>query len=123
MKPKALEFLEQEVNSKKVLRKLPFALYEVVAAVMEAYAQPTFYLPSVKPIPAPDDPLNSVDVFIMDEDGMHGLAYYSFEDKKWCFHTDTLVDYNEPGSETKWVWYYPPYNKEDVKFSTDHVNP
>lgn len=23
------------------------------------------------------------------------------------FKTDTLVDYNEEGAETKWKWYYP----------------
>lgn len=49
----------------------------------------------------------SVDVFVIDENGMHGIAFYSFDDQKWRFHTDTLVDYNEAGNETKWKWYYP----------------
>lgn len=61
-----------------------------------------------KPKPSKDDITFSEDVYIIDEDGMHGLAYYSFEDEKWRFHTDTLVDYDEPGNETKWLWYYPP---------------
>lgn len=60
-----------------------------------------------QPKPSEDCPEFSVDVFIIDENDMHGLACYHFEDKKWIFHTDTLVDYDEKGAETKWKWYYP----------------
>ncbi len=67
-----------------------------------------------KPDPNPEAPEHSVDVFIMDEDGMHGLAAYSFADEKWIFHTDTLVDYDEEGAETKWRWYYPPFTKKQI---------
>ena len=49
----------------------------------------------------------SEDVFVVDENGMHGLAFYNFDTETWGFHTDTLVDYNEEGAETKWKWYYP----------------
>ena len=60
-----------------------------------------------KPNPSKDDVTFSVDVFIIDENKLHGLGYYHFKDCKWYFHTDTLVDYNEAGAETKWKWYYP----------------
>jgi len=56
----------------------------------------------------------SVDVFILDETGVHGIAFWSFDDEVWRFHTDTLVDYNEKGAETKWKWYYPPFEVEIV---------
>ena len=61
-----------------------------------------------------DDTLYSEDVFIIDENGLNGLAYYCFEDNKWYFHTDTLVDYDEENHETEWKWYYPPVKVEDV---------
>lgn len=64
-----------------------------------------------KPNPSPDDITMSVDVCIIDEDGVNGLAWYCFEESKWKFHTDTLVDYDEPGAETKWLWYYPVVDK------------
>lgn len=56
----------------------------------------------------------SVDVFILDETGVHGIAFWNFDDEVWRFHTDTLVDYNEKGAETKWKWYYPPFEVETV---------
>lgn len=56
----------------------------------------------------------SVDVFILDENGVHGIAFWNFDDEVWRFHTDTLVDYNEPNAETKWKWYYPPFDKETI---------
>lgn len=69
-----------------------------------------------KPKPSPNDATFSVDVNIIDENGVHGLAYFCFEDNKWIFHTDTLVDYDEVGAETKWVWYYPVLDKNDVRW-------
>lgn len=74
----------------------------------------SFYDPSAIPAVSEEDCSHSVDVFILDEEGMHGLAFYSFEDKRWIFHTDTLVDYNEPGNEMKWKWYYPPFGLAEV---------
>lgn len=71
-----------------------------------------------QPIPSKDCPEFSVDVFIIDEKEMHGLACYHFEDKKWIFHTDTLVDYDEKGAETQWRWYYP-----DVQWSEEAIEP
>jgi len=68
-----------------------------------------------KPNPSPDDITMSVDVCIIDEDGVNGLAWYCFEDEKWKFHTDTLVDYDEPDAETKWLWYYPVVNESVFK--------
>ncbi len=56
----------------------------------------------------------SVDVFILDETGVHGIAFWNFDDEVWRFHTDTLVDYNEKGAETKWKWYYPPFEVQTV---------
>ena len=76
---------------------------------------PRFFDPERnKPLPSKNDITFSDDVFIIDEDGMHGLAYYSFEDCQWKFHTDTLVDYNEIGHETKWKWYYPTFTVKDA---------
>ena len=76
---------------------------------------PRFFDPERnKPLPSKNDITLSDDVFIIDEDGMHGLAYYSFEDCQWKFHTDTLVDYNEVGHETKWKWYYPTVTVKDA---------
>jgi len=76
---------------------------------------PRFFDPERnKPLPSKNDITFSDDVFIIDEDGMHGLAYYSFEDCQWKFHTDTLVDYNEVGHETKWKWYYPTFTVKDA---------
>jgi hypothetical protein len=60
-----------------------------------------------RPRQSPDDITFSETVFIIDEEGLHGLAYFSFKDDKWYFLTDTLVDYDEPGAETEWKWYYP----------------
>lgn len=57
------------------------------------------------------DTEHSVDVIIVDENGLIGLGYVHYETNSWHFHTDTLVDYNEPGNETKWKWYYPPITK------------
>lgn len=68
-----------------------------------------------KPVASKDDVTFSEDVCIIDEDGLNGLAYYSFEDAEWKFHTDTMVDYNEPGAKTKWMWYYPVVNKSIFK--------
>lgn len=73
------------------------------------------YDPSVVfPKACEDDPEFSVDVCIIDEENMHGLAYYIFAERRWSFHTDTLVDYNEIGAETKWMWYYPVVNANDI---------
>lgn len=60
------------------------------------------------------DPTFSIDVCTIDEHGLHNVACYDFENETWLFHTDTQVDYDEPGSETKWLWYYPVVNASDV---------
>lgn len=59
--------------------------------------------------------LFSEDVIVIDEEGLNGVAFYDYGLKEWGFHTDTLVDYNEKGNETKWMWYYPPISKELIK--------
>lgn len=66
-------------------------------------------IPNVAEIPA-----HSVDVITLDEEGMYGLAFYSFEEKIWVFHTDTLVDYNEPGHEMEWKWFYPQFGLKEA---------
>lgn len=76
--------------------------------------QVVFYNPEQLPKKSKDDESFSDDVFIIDENGIHGIGYYDFELSKWSFHTDTLVDYNEPGHETKWKWYYPLFEIKDV---------
>ena len=74
---------------------------------------PKFHNPSEYPTRVEGEEF-SVDVFILDETGVHGIAFWNFDDKVWRFHTDTLVDYNEPNAETKWKWYYPPYDLNQV---------
>lgn len=76
--------------------------------------QVVFYNPEQLPKKSKDDESFSDDVFIIDENGIHGIGYYDFELSKWSFHTDTLVDYNELGHETKWKWYYPLFEIKDV---------
>uniref|UniRef100_UPI003217F1ED hypothetical protein n=1 Tax=uncultured Draconibacterium sp. TaxID=1573823 RepID=UPI003217F1ED len=71
-----------------------------------------------KPRPSEDDITFSEDVCIIDENNLHGVACFNFEDMEWMFHTDTLVDYNEEGAETKWRWYYPPLKDTDIEFET-----
>jgi hypothetical protein len=76
-----------------------------------------FYNPELnKPDPSEDEITHSVDVFIIDEHGVDGMAFYNFEDCRWHFHTDTLVDYYEEGAKTKWFWYYRPFEFKDVPF-------
>lgn len=78
------------------------------------------YNPDVLPKRSEDAPEFSVTVGIIDEHGLDGLGYYCFDDKEWSFHTDTIVDYNEPGAETKWKWYYIPVTWE--KASEPRIN-
>ena len=77
-------------------------------------SQVIFYNPDQFPKKSEDDESFSDDVMIIDENGIHGIGYYDFELLKWSFHTDTLVDYDEPGHETKWKWYYPIFEIKDV---------
>lgn len=46
----------------------------------------------------------SVDVITCDEEGMMNIGFYSYDQQKWSFHTDTLVDY----SDMNFVWMYKP---------------
>lgn len=69
---------------------------------------------TTKPVISTDDDDFSEDVITIDEHGLNGVACYHFGDKKWIFHTDTLVDYNEEGHETLWYWYYPPFKAENI---------
>lgn len=56
------------------------------------------------------DPMYSDDVCTIDENNIHGLAFYSFEDEEWMFHTEVLTDYKK----VKWMWYYPVVSADDV---------
>lgn len=80
-------------------------------------SQVVFYNPDQFPKKSEDyceDAPYSDDVMIIDENGIHGIGFYDFKYIKWSFHTDTLVDYDEPGHETKWKWYYPIFEIKDV---------
>ncbi len=97
----ASEFIEQEAE-------------RITAAIAPHLPPPPkFHNPSEYPTRVEGEEF-SVDVFILDETGVHGIAFWNFDDKVWRFHTDTLVDYNEPNAETKWKWYYPPYDLNQV---------
>ena len=96
------------------LQKMWHANYnEVWNLFMERKVEPKFHTPFEYPTRVEGEEF-SVDVFILDELGVHGIAFWNFDDKVWRFHTDTLVDYNEPNAETKWKWYYPPYDLNQV---------
>lgn len=71
--------------------------------------------PTVFPVFSTDYEWMSVDVITIDEEGLINLAYYSFRENEWKFHTDTLVDYFEKGNEMKWGWYYSPFTKYDIE--------
>lgn len=77
--------------------------------------KPVLHSPSEFPKISDDDEDFSVDVLIIDENGLNGVACYIYADKKWIFHTDTLVDYNEKGNETKWMWYYPLFDNTSLR--------
>lgn len=88
---------------------------EIAAAIapLVEEGEPRFYNPTEHPTRVEGEDF-SVDVFILDEDCVHGIAFWNFDDEVWRFHTDTLVDYNEKGAETKWKWYYPPFELSEV---------
>ena len=65
--------------------------------------KPKLHKPFNRPRPNQEAPHISVDVFTIDEEGMHGLAFYSFTDERWYFHTETLIDVQT----IQWRWYYP----------------
>ena len=69
---------------------------------MNIYFDKTEYPAQVK------DESHSVDVFACDGDGLLNLGFYDYENKKWCFHTDTLHDYED----VDFVWMYPPKGLE-----------
>lgn len=98
--------------------KINGSLWQSIEQAMKEYKKPKLNTPDFKPEVSKDlsgkDEEFSVDVFIIDENGLHGLAFYNFDTGKWSFHTDTVVDYNEPGHETKWWWYYPPIELEQL---------
>jgi hypothetical protein len=50
----------------------------------------------------------SVDVLTCDEDGLLNLGFYNYIEKVWCFHTDTLQNYDE----VAFVWMYAPKELE-----------
>lgn len=80
---------------------------------------------SAKEIPkvSEKDKRFSVDVFTMDENGMHGLAFYSFEDSGRWIHSDNVTDYFEKGNEENWKWYYPPFEKKDIMHNQGKLKP
>lgn len=64
-----------------------------------------------KPEMSSDDPTISVDVIACTEDGLLNIGYFNFQDDKWYWHTDTLVDVeelNEDGEPVQFNWIYPP---------------
>ena len=75
------------------------------------------YDPNInKPKPCEDDPAFSDDICIIDENGLHGLACFSFEHEIWVFHYDTLVEYSKKDIATKWKWYYLPISNKDIEW-------
>jgi len=69
-----------------------------------------------KPKPKDVDPAFSEDICIIDQNGLHGLAFYYFTENKWIFYVDTLIDYNTEGKGLKWKWFYPPVSSEDIEW-------
>lgn len=89
--------------------------------LLESYAS-QFKIKTFSPseFPKADRDLNgkllefSIDVYVIDENGLHSIGFYNFDLEEWNFHTDTLIDYNEVENKTKWVWYYPPITVEEA---------
>lgn len=69
-----------------------------------------------KPKSNKEEPEFSEDICIIDENGVNGIAFFSFKEKKWIFYIDTLIDYNSEGAGIKWKWYYPPLNSNDIEW-------
>ena len=69
-----------------------------------------------KPKPLDNDPAFSEDVCLIDEKGLIGVASFAFEEDRWLFHFDTIIDYEKEGVEIKWKWYYPPISNKDIEW-------
>lgn len=76
--------------------------------------KPKLFKPSETPTVSNDDSSLSIDVVVIDSNGFTLVAYYNFETDQWRFYQSTLFDYNKD-NETKWMWYYSPFNKFDVE--------
>jgi len=56
----------------------------------------------------------SEDVFTYDQEGLMNVAYYDYDEEKWNFHTDTLIDPYENGKLFNFVWLYCPKEMIDL---------
>ena len=56
-----------------------------------------------------DDNNQSIDVITIDKDGLNDIMYYDFRNKEWV----SLTDFRD--ESTKWMWYYSPVTKFDIK--------
>lgn len=63
-----------------------------------------------KPKPSNDSMTLSVDVIAYTEEGLLNIACFDFEEDKWIWHTDTLIDMEEliEGQPMPFNWIYPP---------------
>jgi hypothetical protein len=95
-----------EFSERKFCQEIAQEVAAKIEPLLPKGAGVNLYDPTVFPNQVPSEHF-SEDVFVVDEHGMHGLAFYNFDTETWGFHTDTLVDYNEEGAKTKWKWYYP----------------
>lgn len=66
------------------------------------------YNKEIEPRPSETDKNVSEDVITIDECNMLNIGFYHYLDKKWYFHTNTLVDYYEKDNEMDFKWMYKP---------------
>lgn len=65
--------------------------------------------PDIIPVRSSKNNSRSVDVVVCDDNGTTGASYYCFRLNMWFWYP-TQRERSE-----KWVWYYPPVNKYDIK--------
>ena len=100
------------INLKKIVRKSK----SEHSIIINDAGIPLFDPTTNRPAPNEDEPAFSEDICTIDENGANGVAFFAFDENRWIFYIDTLIDYNTEGAGIKWKWYYPPINSEDIEW-------
>ena len=99
-----------------ISKKIKEALFDFTSTGMKKIENRTIRLfdpRTTKPSTSGEDVTVSLDVIVIEDDGLNHLAYYSFGREEWIFYTETYTDCNSPDQMAKWRWYYPPVTKYD----------
>jgi len=93
-----------------ISKKIKEALFDFTSTGMKKIENRTIRLfdpRTTKPSTSGEDVTVSLDVIVIEDDGLNHLAYYSFGREEWIFYTE-MHDVM-----AKWRWYYPPVTKYD----------